>query len=1414
MSGIVCGVGTPCTRTFISPYQINPSTANCEDAVNKGKANWLIEYQPLTSTDKGGTYVWEYWAINPDGTTYQVKDENGQYVGGSINLTAPVRQITPPRFGVATGIVEYKAGVRYQIRLKGPGNCTFCNNYAVAPPCPSKTPTPSPSRTPSKTVTPSPTASPSVSPSKTPSRTPSSSASPSRTPSSSPSKTPSNSPSKTPSKTPSTSPSSSPSKTPSRTISPTPSISITPTATPSITASITPSITASVSPSKTPSRTNTPSPSITRTPSRSVSATPSSTASITPSITTSISTTPSTTPSITASISVSSTVSRTPSRTVSRTATPTPTITPSITRSVSVSPSPSKTPSKTPSVSPSSNINRCNECLLNVSYSGDRSNNTCDTTHYYIGSVSVAISVIDPSCLSGLTYELTSTYSDGTVITTQSPTLIRQNIIGCPTCYSYDVSNILSTPVKIPRSVNGISITETTNVKVYYRGVLCRTVTGSGKVCLDAGSCKCTEDIAAPSKSVSRTPTITPTITPSITRSITASPTRTVTRTITPTPSTSISITPSATISPTPSTSNGCVVTTTDNIIFNLVCREGGLYPTFNLNNVISANACSCGFSTRFRWQSYEQLGSNPLDLFNYGGNTVCNLGSYNQSAGRTNLCVLPVGTVVTYTLVWELENLSLPVVGPTAGTKTLTYTVTQEDKNSCSNCPAPASPSATPSITPSSTPPNIEGIPCGAFVKKSFDNAYPGIFEVNVGSQIGQSTFSGISSYIPMRYTITQGATTYDTGYRGHSDFNYDGSSRDLFVAGLRGKVDPKLNQVYPILSPPNNSIAPDGYPYVVDSQLIEIPINKTETSSTVVVKTYASIDVPFSDESIWIKLSCLDPNVSPSSTPSVTISPTPSLSSNFIGNPPEGTIRCGESTNLGDRPNRETNYDFFVGSSTGYFTADVTSLYIPTAFVISYNGTIRSTSNFYGNDSYSYGGFNREYWKEFMKGKTIPGTSTSYPIDPPINGIAPDGYPYVLSTEGTIIFNKQDTNSNTITVSTFGNEGTLNYFDIKSYCLTDGISPSPSKTPSTTPSISISSTPSITPSISISPSPSITPSITASISVSPSITPSITISPSPTMTPDASASTTPSITPTITITPSITPTISISPTRTITPSRTVSPSPSISISPSRTPSITPTPSPSQQVCDPYGTFISYGACTGTCNVRYVTIADGFCSFETITEGGHSECTSGCCPTAGSIVGTITCTACQQSTHLIANGSCGSTPSPFYDSFCTDNDLCCPGCGLAGCDGNFDCCDCYGDVCGTDNCGNSCGTCGGGTSCVSGQCCEPYGTPLYTECIGCETTRSYFADGSCGSDFSDYSTPGECNSVEWCPCTPDCAGKSCGSDGCGGSCGDCIQGSQDCDFNTGQCIWINECDPPCTGECEQCQGTVCATIC
>ena len=59
--------------------------------------------------------------------------------------------------------------------------------------------------------------------------------------------------------------------------------------------------------------------------------------------------------------------------------------------------------------------------------------------------------------------------------------------------------------------------------------------------------------------------------------------------------------------------------------------------------------------------------------------------------------------------------------------------------------------------------------------------------------------------------------------------------------------------------------------------------------------------------------------------------------------------------------------------------------------------------------------------------------------------------------------------------------------------------------------------------------------------------------------------------------------------------------------------------------------------------------------------------------------------------------------------------------------------------------------------------------------------------------------------------CTPDCAGKTCGEDGCGGSCGACSAG-QVCNGD-GQCGALSECTDTCAGLGWTC-GTVCGEAC
>ncbi|MBM4353201.1 MAG: hypothetical protein FJ109_05290 [Deltaproteobacteria bacterium] len=61
-------------------------------------------------------------------------------------------------------------------------------------------------------------------------------------------------------------------------------------------------------------------------------------------------------------------------------------------------------------------------------------------------------------------------------------------------------------------------------------------------------------------------------------------------------------------------------------------------------------------------------------------------------------------------------------------------------------------------------------------------------------------------------------------------------------------------------------------------------------------------------------------------------------------------------------------------------------------------------------------------------------------------------------------------------------------------------------------------------------------------------------------------------------------------------------------------------------------------------------------------------------------------------------------------------------------------------------------------------------------------------------------------------PCTPDCAGKECGDDGCGGTCGTCDAGCE-CSMLTGQCMGsCGTCTPDCTDK--ECGDDGCGGSC
>ncbi len=146
-------------------------------------------------------------------------------------------------------------------------------------------------------------------------------------------------------------------------------------------------------------------------------------------------------------------------------------------------------------------------------------------------------------------------------------------------------------------------------------------------------------------------------------------------------------------------------------------------------------------------------------------------------------------------------------------------------------------------------------------------------------------------------------------------------------------------------------------------------------------------------------------------------------------------------------------------------------------------------------------------------------------------------------------------------------------------------------------------------------------------------------------------------------------------------------------------------------------------------------------------------------------------------------------------------------------------CCDaqanCVGKECGDDGCGGACGDCPEGGTCEDGVCNVPCDECVEGEirCAGeaawhrCEQQEGCWlwtedAKACPGGEQcvcltateSEVCTPIAGNE---CACVPDCEGKNCGGDGCGGSCGKCEGVNVVCE----------------EGSC-QCAGSLCGEVC
>jgi hypothetical protein len=160
---------------------------------------------------------------------------------------------------------------------------------------------------------------------------------------------------------------------------------------------------------------------------------------------------------------------------------------------------------------------------------------------------------------------------------------------------------------------------------------------------------------------------------------------------------------------------------------------------------------------------------------------------------------------------------------------------------------------------------------------------------------------------------------------------------------------------------------------------------------------------------------------------------------------------------------------------------------------------------------------------------------------------------------------------------------------------------------------------------------------------------------------------------------------------------------------------------------------------------------------------------------------------------------------------------------------------ECGGKQCGDDGCGGSCGLCPDGYKCSQSGLCKPLpGTSCedIVTCIlqcnqmdlgcynECKVTASptalklYKPLEAClfdvclffpipGVDCWLQAINGECSDLyQLCvngPCIPQCEGKECGGDGCGGSCGNCKQGME--------CMDDGVCEPAVGWSCAEVAG-------
>ncbi|MBF0330371.1 MAG: hypothetical protein HQL17_00405 [Candidatus Omnitrophica bacterium] len=204
------------------------------------------------------------------------------------------------------------------------------------------------------------------------------------------------------------------------------------------------------------------------------------------------------------------------------------------------------------------------------------------------------------------------------------------------------------------------------------------------------------------------------------------------------------------------------------------------------------------------------------------------------------------------------------------------------------------------------------------------------------------------------------------------------------------------------------------------------------------------------------------------------------------------------------------------------------------------------------------------------------------------------------------------------------------------------------------------------------------------------------------------------------------------------------------------------------------------HGGSCGTCEAGMDCLA-GQCVPHCVPDWQPCECTTA---------------YCSKVRDGVSSDKCGHTQTcNCYPVTCPQGQVCnTVGDGLCmACPSDA----CTGKECGSDGCGGSCGTCGDGMTCT-GDKCIPLCVPNWTACdctAACnEGPCTGLASDGCGHTQTCNNWPvlctigNKCDASGKCVSCPSdgCAGKECGYDACGSSCGSCPTGS--CNVS-GKCV-------------------------